>query len=100
MTSLHERIDLDFDLDDTTFDDTEPAVALGDRDSDVRARDDITAALARPKSLRTWIMNALGRVRGAFARPPRPARPAKKHYPPRFSVEFETSLVDRERRRL
>jgi hypothetical protein len=38
-------------------------------------------------------------VRGTFARSPkRPKR--RKHYPPRFSLEFETSLVDRERRRL
>jgi len=97
MTSLRERIDIEFDRDDPPID---TVVIPGPKDSDVLTQRDIIAAPARQRRFATWIMNALGRVRAAFARPPRPARPAKRHYPPRFSLEFDTSLVDRERRRL
>jgi hypothetical protein len=42
----------------------------------------------------------LNGVRGTFTRSPKRPKRERKHYPPRFSLEFETSLVDRERRRL
>ena len=47
-----------------------------------------------------FVETAVNGIRAAFARSPKRATPRRKHYPPRFGIEFETSLVDRERRRL
>jgi hypothetical protein len=62
---------------------------------------DEAATLAEPRHRSTaFVRMLLNGVRGTFTRSPKRPKRERKHYPPRFSLEFETSLVDRERRRL
>ena len=130
MTTRHERTGFDSDPIDRTAQDADTAVVLGDKDSDVRAKHAHAAVLdARPTVVTSprlaesapsprisidqaalldeprdrfaaFVTMVRNGVRGTFARSPKRPKPEKKHYPTRFSLEFETSLVDRERRRL
>ena len=127
MTTLHERTGFDSDPIDRA---AEAAFVLGDKDSDVRAKHAHAAVLdARPTVVTSpgpaesapsspisideaamldeprdrfaaFVTMVRNGVRGTFARSPKRPKREKKHYPARFSLEFETSLVDRERRRL
>jgi hypothetical protein len=123
MTSLHERTGFEIDPLDRAAEETEPAPLLSENESDVRASSrqaivlDAPAVTEQPVSPDTatvtgapdaesrgrfaaWVTTVFGRDRDTFARSPKRPRREKKQYPPRFSIEFETSLVDRERRRL
>jgi hypothetical protein len=93
MTSLHERIDFDFDLDEPDH----PDHQLPARDPD--APPDVDATQPPRRSFGARIASLWAAVREA-AKPPPPAGPTRRHSPPRFSLEFQTSLVDRELRRL
>jgi hypothetical protein len=115
MTSLDEGIHLNSDPLDRAAEHADDPFILGDRDFDVRAKHDQTALLKgadhsdvvtppdlveRRYTLTAFVTMLLDGVRGTLARSPKRPRRQRKHYPPRFSLEFETSLVDRERRRL
>ena len=130
MTTLYERTGFDSDPIDRTIEDPEAAFVLGDEDSDVRAKHahvavldarltvvtspglaesapssqisiDEAALLDEPRDrFAAFVTMVRNGVRGTFARSPKRPKREKKHCPARFSLEFETSLVDRERRRL
>lgn len=123
MTSLQERVGFSSDSIERAADDAEAAFVLGDEDSGVRAehiqgapvdeaRVTDQPVVPRPATVvaapdavprdrfAAWVRIVFGGVRGETARSPRQPKQRRKHYPPRFSIEFETSLVDRERRRL
>ena len=130
MTTLYEHTGFDSDRIDRSADDAEAAVVLDDKDSDVRAKHahaavldagrivvtppgpaesapsspisiDGAAMLDEPRDrFAAFVTMVLNGVRGTFASSPKRPKREKKHYPARFSMEFETSLVDRERRRL
>ena len=114
-TTLQGRTGFDSDPIDRSAD-AEAAFALDDKGSDVRAMHAHAAVLDAPSSpisideaamldeprgrfaaFATMVLNG---VRGTFASSSKRPKREKKHYPARFSMEFETSLVDRERRRL
>ena len=115
-TTLHELTGLDSDPIDRSADDVEAAVVLDDKDSDFFAKHAHAAVLDAPSSpisideaamldeprnrFAAFVTMVLNGVRGTFASSPKRPKREKKHYPARFSMEFETSLVDRERRRL
>jgi hypothetical protein len=112
MTSLQERMDLKPDRIDRAAEHADVAFVLGDNDSDVRAMPhqaalldvaalEAGATLDEPRRRSTaFVRMLLDGVRATFARSSKRPKRQRKHYPPRFSLEFETSLVDRERRRL
>ncbi|HEX3546450.1 MAG TPA: hypothetical protein VHU62_07730 [Mycobacterium sp.] len=97
MTSLQERVGLSSDSIERAADDAEAAFVLVDEASATV----VAAPDAVPRDrVAAWVRIVFGGVRGETARSPRRPKQGRKHYPPRFSIEFETSLVDRERRRL
>jgi hypothetical protein len=102
MTSLHERVGTSDPI-DRVADEACAGFVLGDNDSDLRVDLIDTAAVTEPPVAPTnhrsgaWVRSVFG---NAFARSPKRPKRERKHYPVRFSIEFETSLVDRERRRL
>ena len=130
MTTLQVRTRFDSDPMDRSADDAEAAVVLDNRDSDVRAKHahaavldarrivvtprgpaesapsspisiDEAAMLDEPRDrFAAFVTMVLNGVRGTSARSPKRPKREKKHYPARFSAEFQTSLVDRELRRL
>jgi hypothetical protein len=130
MTTLHERKGFDSYPVDRASDDAEAAFVLGEKDSDDRTKHAHAAVLDARRTVVTppgmaesapspqisideaamldepqdrfaaFVTTVLNGVRGTFARSPKRPKREKKHYPARFSIEFDTSLVDRERRRL
>ena len=98
MTSLHERTGFNSDLVDSAADDVQAAFILRDNEFDLQVFEPPDAAT--PSRASAFVRAAVNAFRGAFARSPKRPMPRRKHYPPRFGIEFETSLVDRERRRL
>jgi hypothetical protein len=104
VTSLQERAGFSSDPIDRVADDADAPFVVGYKVSDVGVTQPATVAgvpdVERPHRFAVWVRLVLRGGRHAFARPPKQPRREKKHYPPRFSAEFETSLVDRERRRL